>query len=47
MGLNDSEKFVLLFKSEKTQVLSWLGRFIHKSLEKRIMEHSLFIPGKQ
>ena len=47
MGLNDSEKFVLLFKSEKTQVLSWLGRFIHKSLEKRIVEHSLFIPGKQ
>ena len=47
MGLNDNEKFVLLFKSEDTQVLSWLGSFIHKSLEKRIMEHGSFILEKQ
>ena len=35
MDLHATDKFVYVFSSRNPQILTWLGKFIHKSLSAR------------
>ena len=35
MDLHATDKFVYMFPSKNPQILTWLGKFIHKSLSAR------------